>query len=345
MEDLLDTACVLEVLGTVTYSQSLSVTDDLIRYPYPVGNNDFESIMSKPDTWLLDHQASIFSQAGEDGVVGKILETLPSKNMWCVEFGAFDGEHLSNTRHLIDSQGYSAVLIEASASRYQVLKKKFSDNTKVVTFNRFVGFRDDDNLDTILGKTEVPDDFDFLSIDIDGNDYHVWKAFRRYTPKIVCIEFNQTIPNEVTFVQPADPKISQGSSLSALVELGKEKGYELVSVVGVNAVFVLKKYFSLFEIENNGPEVLRTDQSGITYLFVGYDGTIFLRGQSSVFWHHGLPISESKVQQLPRFLRKFPGNYSQVELIVFGMFLLISHPKILVSAIRRRFFRRILKKT
>jgi hypothetical protein len=36
--------------------------------------------------------------------------------------------------------------------------------------------------------------FDFLSIDIDGNDYHAWHAIKNYQPKILMIEFNPTIP-------------------------------------------------------------------------------------------------------------------------------------------------------
>ena len=80
---------------------------------------------------------------------------------------------------------------------------------------------------------------------------------------------NSTIPfpNEVSFVQPADPKISQGSSLLALVELGKEKGYELVCVEGVNAFFVKSQYFPLFEIADNSVAVLRRDLSAVTHLF------------------------------------------------------------------------------
>ncbi len=43
--------------------------------------------------------------------------------------------------------------------------------------------------------------FDFLSIDIDGCDYHIFEQLELFTPKIICIEFNHMIPNEVEFVQ------------------------------------------------------------------------------------------------------------------------------------------------
>lgn len=293
--------------------------------------------MSKPATWLLDHQASIFSQFGEDGVIEKILDTLPKRDNWCVEFGALDGKYLSNTRNLIENKGYFAVLIEADRTHYKNLTKNYLNNSQVKIINKFVNFKENDNLDTILENTETPLEFDFLSIDIDGNDYHVWKAINRYSPKVVCIEFNPTIPNEITFVQVADPKINHGSSLTAMVKLGKEKGYELISVIGVNAIFTKEKYFPLFEIENNSQENLRTDSSNITHLFVGYDGTIFLRGQSILPWHAHIPIIQSKIQKLPRFLRKFPGNYNKIQLAIFGLYLITFYPSLFINALKRKY--------
>jgi hypothetical protein len=94
----------------------------------------------------------------------------------------------------------------------------------VVAVNAFVRFEPHSGLDSILTRTSVPADFAFCSIDIDGNDYHAWKAITAYRPKLVCIEFSRAIPTDCLFVQAADPKLNQGSSLMALVELGKSKG-------------------------------------------------------------------------------------------------------------------------
>lgn len=293
--------------------------------------------MSKTATWLLDHQAQTYSQSGEDGIIAKILDTLPCRDNWCVEFGALDGASLSNVRNLIENACYSAVLIEASKSRFRQLESNYSRSENVTTFNRVVGFGLNDNLDCILAETVIPVDFDFLSIDIDGNDYHVWKSSTRYAPKAVCIEFNHTVPNEVNFVQPADPKISQGSSLSALVELGKEKGYELVCVEGVNAFFVKSQYFPLFEIGDNSVAVLREDLSAVTYLFIGYDGTIFLHGRQVMPWHCKLPLKASSMQRLPKFLRKFSDSYSLVERLAFASYLLFSSPRTLIGEVRKRY--------
>ena len=259
--------------------------------------------------WLLSFQSDTFSQTGEDGVIQKVLDMIGVQDRWCVEFGAWDGMHLSNTRNLIENHGYSAVLIEGDRKKYEDLRRNYSSRGSVFPINAYVGFHESDGLDQILGTTLVPEDFDFLSIDIDGNDYHVWRSVQRYKPKIVCIEFNPTIHTDIEFVQAADPNINQGSSLSALMGLGKDKGYELVCVLRFNAIFVRKDFFELFEIVDNSPSVLRKDHSHVTYLFSGFDGKIFLRGHNALPWH-GISLEESQMQRLPSFLRIFPGRYT-----------------------------------
>ncbi len=274
----------------------------------------------KSSTWLLDFKFNIYSQTGEDGIIEKILEILPQKDNWCVEFGAWDGLHLSNTRNLIERKDYSAVLIEGNQAKFNDLERNYLQNANVIPINRYVGFDEKDNLVRILTGTPIPKDFDFLSIDIDGNDYHTWKAVSEYKPKLVCIEFNHTIPTVVRFVQPADFSVSQGCSLLSLVELGKEKGYELVSVLPFNAFFVRSEYYPLFQIDDNRPEVLRRYLLNITYIFSGYDGTIFIRGYRKLIWHT-IELDESKIQPLPKFLRKYPENYGKAEKILFRLLL------------------------
>jgi hypothetical protein len=290
--------------------------------------------MEMNPTWLLAHRNDVYSQSGEDGIVGKILELLPDRTGWCVEFGALDGRYLSNTRNLIEQHGYSAVLIEGDRRHFRRLQETYARNPNVVTLNRYVGFGATDNLDRILADTGLPAQYDFLSVDIDGNDYHVWKAAVNHRPRVVCIEFNPTIPTEVRYVQAADPAVSRGSSLLALVELGREKNYELVCVAGVNAFFVSAEYYPLLGIGDNRPATLRTDLADITYIFSGYDGTILLEGCRKLPWH-GLSIRPGKIQVLPAFLRRYPGNYNPLQLLLYGVRLLVANPRLF----RKRFGR------
>lgn len=265
--------------------------------------------------WLLDHKRDVHSTTGDDGIIERILQTLPTRNRWCVEFGAWDGVFESNTRSLIDTDGCSAVLIEADPARFQDLQRRCQADPRVIAIHATVGWSGKEALDALLAPTPVPADLDFLSIDIDGNDYHVWDALQRYRPKLVCIEFNPTIATGVRFVQRRDHAVSQGCSLSSLVDLGKAKGYELVAATLVNAFFVDAEHFPLFEIDDNRPEVLRETEERVTHLIVGYDGSIHLAGYRRLRWH-GLEMRESRVQQMPRFLRTYPQRYSRMQAFV-----------------------------
>lgn len=264
--------------------------------------------MSLDNRWLLSHAANRHSQNGEDGIIEKILEVLGEPIGWCVEFGAWDGRHLSNTYALIEDKDFSAVLIEGSTERYLELKKSFSQNDGITPVNAFVGFTSDDGLDQILAKTDIPRQFDLLSIDIYGNDFHVWNAVEQYEPRVVVIEFNPTIPTAVDFVQAADMSVNQGCSILPLAKLASSKGYELICITQCNCIFVRAEYFDRFRIEDNSPAALRADESLITWLFCGYDGKVFVRGHGVLPWH-GIPYRERKMQQVSRLFRSFQSNY------------------------------------
>ncbi len=267
-------------------------------------NNDNNN---KPNTWLNEFARKVTSQSGEDGIIEKILEVININNKWCVEFGSWDGKKLSNTFNLIDTKDYSAVMIESNPARYKDLLKTFEGNKKVTCINTLVGFEKDNCLDTILKNTEIPVDFDLLSIDVDGSDYHIWEAVKSYNPKVVVIEFNSTIPSSVEFVQPRDMTITQGSSILSITKLAKAKGYELVATASANAFFVHANYFDLFGIKDNSIDEIWKDQSAITHIFCGYDGTVFLRGSCMMHWQQ-IPYKESRVQQLPKWARKRVGD-------------------------------------
>jgi hypothetical protein len=264
------------------------------------------------DRWLLEHAANITSQNGEDGIIAKILDVIGTPRGWCVEFGAWDGRHLSNTHNLIANRGFYAVMIEGSAKRFHDLEATFKGNSKVYPVNAFVGFTEADGLDAILARTPIPEDFDVLSIDIDGNDYHVWNAVQRYRPRVVVIEYNPTIPTAIDFVQPPDLSINQGASITAVTRLGAQKGYELVAVTLHNCLFVRREYFASFGIANNSATSLRADESMVTYIFNGYDGTVFIRGYGAVGWH-GVPYREKRMQLVARVFRHFPDTFGPVK--------------------------------
>lgn len=197
---------------------------------------------------LAAKRKKYYSQAGEDGLLDYIMSQLPNCDQWCVEFGAWDGKHLSNCYFLIQQRNYKSVLIEMNDERYSQLVDNMAQNSSIC-INEQVGFLGDKTLDQILKATPIPANFDLLSIDIDGNDYFVWQTLQTYSPKVVIIEINSHFsPGTLKINDPSNnfELAVSGSSISALTRLGESKGYSLISVVGCNAIFVRKEYFFLF---------------------------------------------------------------------------------------------------
>lgn len=189
---------------------------------------------------MLDYRSfrkNITSQNGEDGIIEAILNRLRIKNGWCVEFGAWDGKHLSNTWNLWHNLGWSAVLIEGDPSRARELAESVDNLAKVFSICSYVSCQGKNKLDNILKATEIPRDFEILSIDIDGDDWYIWNSLADYHPKIVICEFSMWFPPNTPFLNmPGSDNL--GCSAYSLLELGLSKGYELVCCNNVNAIFI-----------------------------------------------------------------------------------------------------------
>jgi hypothetical protein len=256
---------------------------------------------------LLTYSKNVYSQTGEDGIIERIFQLMPPKHKFCVEFGAWDGKHLSNCCNLLTHQGWGGVMIEADPVRFKELQQTYAGNDKVVPLNRYVDFEGENSLSALLEGVGAPTDFDVLSIDIDGCDFYVWDSLRTFTPSLVIIEFNPTIPNDVLFVQDKSFEINHGCSLLALIELGRIKGYELIAVTPLNALFVRKEDYPRFAIPSNFICHLFTPtQDG--RIFQGYDSTIHTVGMDRLQWHESqASLSSEDFQVLPKSQQIFRG--------------------------------------
>lgn len=263
------------------------------------------SRLRKENAYLSQAVANITSQSGEDGIIAAIFSILGARNRYCVEFGAWDGKVGSNTWSLLNQHGWSGTLIEASARKFAELQQTYAGNDRVRLYNRYVDF-EQNNLDSILRDAQAPYDLDLVSIDIDGADFYVWESLQAFRPRLVVIEYNPSIPNDVIFVQDKDITINHGSSLAALVELGKQKRYELAAVSAGNGFFVTAEEFGQLQIGDNDIESMRAPDAHESRFFQLYDGTLVLIGCQHLIWHE-IPISQEQIQVLPPHERRFPG--------------------------------------
>ncbi len=188
--------------------------------------------------------------------------------------------------------------MEGDGENYKELEENYAANPQVSTLNHMVG-EGENSLDNILAGAGAPKDLDLMSIDIDGNDFHVWQGMQDFRPRLVVIEFNPTVPNDVFFVQDPEPETAQGASLLAMIELAGEKGYELACVLGTNAFFVLADDFPRLEITDNSIDAMFDPMGMETKFFQGYDGTLFIAGCDRLVWKD-VPIDHEALQVLPK---------------------------------------------
>lgn len=229
--------------------------------------------ISIDDFDINSHEKKVYSQNGEDGIIEFIFSKIGTTNKFSVEFGVGDGFEC-NTVYLLEKKYWKGLMMDYGADPHiqweNIVKKATSSNflldphsiqrstrflkKLIQRSGRSTHFKHDikkekvtaENIQQLFKKYNVPKNFDLLSVDIDYNDYWVWKAITDYVPRVVVIEYNSLIPPTESRVVPYDPNTSWdgtnyfGASLLALTNLGLTKGYTLVGCEsrGVNAFFV-----------------------------------------------------------------------------------------------------------
>lgn len=192
------------------------------------------------------YKNNVFSQNGEDGIIEEIFNRLKITNGWCCEFGAWDGQHLSNTFNLVQ-KGFQAVYIEGDELKYKDLLKTCETYKNITPIKKFVDINEN-TLDSILSETNIPENFELLSVDIDSSDYHVWKSLIKYRPIVVIIEINSSVdPFHRDWIQTPGTKYKT-TSFMPMYNLGIQKGYTFICHTG-NMIFVRNDYASKLNIE------------------------------------------------------------------------------------------------
>jgi len=187
------------------------------------------------------YQKRVLSQWGQDGVLEKIFDTIGTTNKYFVEFGSSGNDSgMGNTAYL-RRRGFNGLLMDGSERPYNadVNDKKYEVNIEMVSAS---------NINGLFEKYNVPSEFDFLSIDIDGQDFHVWNKLDKYSARVVSIEMNYHIQAGLDKVMPLNdnwvwnrgdiPGEMYGSSITALKKLGNKKGYALVASCMSDVIFV-----------------------------------------------------------------------------------------------------------
>lgn len=210
---------------------------------------------------ICDVEFSVYSQWGEDGIISWLIDLIKGIPKTFIEFGV-ETYHESNTRYLLQSRNWSGLVIDGSEQNIKKIKTQdISWRHSLHAVEQFITV---DNINNIIKKSGYSGEIGLLSIDIDGNDYWIWKKIDSVRPVIVVIEYNgvfgdlhQITINYNKYFRRNNGHFSNlyyGASLPALIALGIEKGYTFIGTVssGCNAFFIRNDYreYALNHISN-----------------------------------------------------------------------------------------------
>lgn len=235
-----------KIRGLVLSTGSFRMANDELRLLIGIGQAraiiDLESYRS-----LAELELRVFSQFGDDGIIQYLAHKLDLDNNTFVEFGVEDYSE-SNTRFLLQKDNWSGFVMDGSSKNINRLQGapyywKYDLKSLAVFVTK-------ENINRILAEGIADfDGLDILHIDIDGNDYWIWKEIE-INPAVVIMEYNSNFGIERALSVPYDPGFNRtiahfsniywGCSLKALYLLAVAKGYRFIGCnsAGNNAYFV-----------------------------------------------------------------------------------------------------------
>lgn len=225
-----------------------------------VGQGLAIQVRSSKSLSFRDAEFKVFSQYGDDGLLQWLISRIgiPKKYQTFVEFGVEDYQE-SNTRFLLAGQNWKGLIIDSGAAHLQFLQEREMLWRHDIT--AISALITKENINDLISKAGFIGDIGILSIDIDGNDYWVWKEIQTVQPHILVAEYNSlfgskravTIPYDASFYRTKAhySNLYWGASLRALAQIASEKGMKFVGCnsAGNNAYFVRRS------VGANVPEV------------------------------------------------------------------------------------------
>ena len=189
---------------------------------------------------LMAGRYRLHSQNEEDGITLELFAQVGTTNRRFVEIGS--GLSGGNSACLASELGWTGLMLDGDQERMIQVGRRFPGVRAVGAWITR------ENINDLIGDAGFEGEIDFLSIDLDGNDYWVWEALTVCSPRVVVVEYNSafgpdravTIPYDAQFDRHKYRFVYYGASLAALEKLAAAKGYRLVTTepTGVNAYFL-----------------------------------------------------------------------------------------------------------
>ena len=211
-----------------------------------------KSILSQQINFKSDninnYEFKVFSQFGDDGIIQFLIRRLNINQSSFIEFGVSDYKE-SNTRFLLMNNNWSGFVIDGSVDNIKMLKSQYYFwKYDLQALSAFITCK---NINKLISKSNF-NDIGLLHIDLDGNDYWIFKSLdlSNINPKIIIIEYNSVFGNHRFITTPYKSDFDRtqahysnlycGASLGAIVHLAKLRGYSFIgcNLNGNNSYFI-----------------------------------------------------------------------------------------------------------
>lgn len=218
-----------------------------------------ENLADNTTPYLWKYGCKAQSQNGEDGIIYHLLQaigTTPHRTV--VELCAGNGIEC-NSANLILNHKFNAYLFDGNPQEIndgvqfytQFLDKDPSLTDRVRFAHVWVT---KETIVNVMNQMKIPNEMDLLITDLDGNDYWILKSImdtKQYSPRIICVEYQDIIGPERALTIPYDPQFDHkkydcfggpnycGASLQAFIKLLRDS-YAFVGCegLGFNGFFV-----------------------------------------------------------------------------------------------------------
>jgi hypothetical protein len=204
------------------------------------GNGHSKPRLRGPDLRVFERR--VFSQNAADGMIEELFRRLGTSSRFFVELSSEAANGYNGARLALE-ENWRGVFINPGcvAAERTVGNVHFPERVRCLDTRLSSA-----NVEDVFAASQVPAEFDLLSIVLAGNDYWIWSAIRRWKPRVVVIQYNASQGPAKRWVMKEDAKYRwdgtnyYGASLASLTALGKTKGYALVATdsMGDLAFFV-----------------------------------------------------------------------------------------------------------
>lgn len=196
---------------------------------------------------LRDAEFRVSSQWGDDGIIQFLVHTLNIERGRFIEFGVADYRE-STTRFLLQNNNWSGLVMDGTTTNIESIRK--NDLYWRHDLTAVQAFVTTENVNTLFRENGFAGDVELLHIDVDGNEYWIWRAIDCINPVIAILEYNSLFGDQRAITVPYDPAFERmkahhsglfaGASLTALCDLAHDKGYSFIgsNSAGNNAYFI-----------------------------------------------------------------------------------------------------------